>query len=129
MTLLHVLDVRESVAYDNNPEVRARLEARMRKMIEGEDCLGLPLRTEIGDGTPYRRILKYAEETSADLLVINLQSSGLLEREFLGSTAERVIRSSRIPVLSIPCATSLHFLRTSSIDSEENSETSKEKIA
>ena len=129
MTLLHVLDVNESVAFENKPEVRAQLQARMRKMIEGEDCIGLPLRTEIGDGTPYRRILKYAEETSADLLVINLQSNGKLEREFLGSTAERVIRSSSIPVLSIPCATSVHILRTSNVDTEVSSEMSKTKTA
>ena len=37
---------------------------------------------------------------------MNLQSKGLLERALLGSTAERIIRSSWIPVLSVPVLTS-----------------------
>ena len=57
------------------------------------------------EGTPYRVITKYAEEHDADLIVINLQSKGFLERAMLGATAERVIRSATVPVLSLPIST------------------------
>jgi hypothetical protein len=33
---------------------------------------------------------------------MNLHGKGLLERALLGSTAERVIRAARVPVLSLP---------------------------
>jgi hypothetical protein len=37
-----------------------------------------------------------------DLIVLNLQSKSRLERAFIGATAERIVRLSPIPVLSIP---------------------------
>ena len=37
-----------------------------------------------------------------DIIVLNLQSKGTLERALLGATAERVVRLAPIPVLSIP---------------------------
>jgi nucleotide-binding universal stress UspA family protein len=129
MTLLHVLDVKHSVSFVNDPEIRAGLQARLRQLIEREDCIGLPFRTEVGEGTPYLRILKFAEETSADLLIINQQSNDLRERALLGSTAERVIRSSRIPVLSIPSSMAVHSQRTSNVDSDTSVEASEARIA
>jgi hypothetical protein len=41
---------------------------------------------------------------AAAAIFLNLQSKGTLDRAFLGSTAERVVRLARIPVLSIPLA-------------------------
>jgi len=37
-----------------------------------------------------------------DMIVLHMQGKGILERAFLGSTAERVVRLARIPVLSVP---------------------------
>ena len=51
---------------------------------------------------PADAILKTATDKSADLIVITTGHKGLLERALLGSTTERVIRESEIPVLSIP---------------------------
>lgn len=131
LTLLHVLDTRETFAFESDPEIRANLEARLHQMIKKEDGVGLPLRVEIGHGIPYRRVLNFAEESSADLLVINLQSKALLEHEraLLGSTAERIIRCSRIPVLSIPSATAGNALRASNVDSEASLEMRETRIA
>jgi nucleotide-binding universal stress UspA family protein len=74
----------------------------LHKAIKREHGGNLGVATEVVRGIPHREILKFAEGMNADLIVINLQSKGLLERALLGSTAERVIRSARIPVLSIP---------------------------
>ena len=41
-----------------------------------------------------------------DIIVLNLHSKGVLERAFLGSTAERVVRLARVSVFSVPAATS-----------------------
>jgi nucleotide-binding universal stress UspA family protein len=62
------------------------------------------VKTRVVDGKAYERILSAAEELNVDCIVMNLQSKGLLERAFLGSTAERVVRSATIPVLSVPFA-------------------------
>jgi nucleotide-binding universal stress UspA family protein len=102
LTLLHVLDLRDTVAFNNEADLHAALMGRLHKAIGKEHCTDLRTATEVVRGVPHREILKFADKINADLIVINLQSKGLLERAVLGSTAERVIRASSKPVLSIP---------------------------
>jgi nucleotide-binding universal stress UspA family protein len=64
------------------------------------------VKTLVVEGKPYERILEVAEERNMDCIVLNLQSKSLMERAFLGATAERVVRLARIPVLSVPFSTS-----------------------
>jgi nucleotide-binding universal stress UspA family protein len=92
----------ESPVFEDEAELHAQRMGELHKAIEREHGSHLGVSTEVVRGIPHHEILKYAEVTNADLIVINLQSKGLLERALLGSTAERVIRSARIPVLSIP---------------------------
>jgi nucleotide-binding universal stress UspA family protein len=79
-------------------DARAKLDDVVSKAAERHVSIE-PILTE---GTPAQMILKTAEENDASLIVIATAHKGLLERALLGSTAERVIRKSRIPVLSIP---------------------------
>src|SRR5688572_17030749 len=99
VTMLHVLDLHGAVAFDNEADIHALLMGRMHKTVGEEHCEGLQIATEVVKGVPHREILKFADTINADLIVINLQSKGLLERALLGATAERVIRSSPTPVL------------------------------
>ena len=54
------------------------------------------------EGDPYREIIRVADDEKADIIILNLQGKTLAERALLGSTAERVIRSAHVPVMSIP---------------------------
>jgi nucleotide-binding universal stress UspA family protein len=47
-------------------------------------------------------ILKAADESNADLIVLSTSSRPGLDRALLGSTAERVVRAAHVPVLSFP---------------------------
>jgi len=60
------------------------------------------VKSVMASGTPAQVILRVAADRDADLIVINLHGKGFLDRALLGSTAERVIRMSPIPVLAIP---------------------------
>lgn len=102
LTMLHVMDMHGAVTLDSEADIHARLMGRLHKAVGKEQCHDLNISTDVAKGTPYKEILKFADKISSDLIVINLQSKGLLDRALLGSTAERVIRSSPIPVLSIP---------------------------
>jgi nucleotide-binding universal stress UspA family protein len=42
-----------------------------------------------------------------DIVILNLQGKSTVERALLGSTAERVVRLARTPVLSVPLASSV----------------------
>ena len=52
-------------------------------------------------GNPVEQILKHVQERSCDLIVMGTHGHGTLEDVMLGSTARRVIRRSKIPVLVV----------------------------
>jgi nucleotide-binding universal stress UspA family protein len=83
-------------------EARAQAAERMSRMVSLVSNGGVPISTVLADGVPYEAINSVAEKDNADLIVINLQGKGRLERALLGTTAERVIRTATVPVLSLP---------------------------
>jgi nucleotide-binding universal stress UspA family protein len=52
-------------------------------------------------GDAYKEILKFSEEKEVDLILIGSHGQSGLERVLFGSTAERVIRGARCPVMMI----------------------------
>jgi nucleotide-binding universal stress UspA family protein len=75
---------------------------RLQLSIPERWCEGVTVNPLLTEGDAYREILRVADEERTDLIVLNLQGKSLVERALLGSTAERVIRSANVPVLSIP---------------------------
>ena len=57
---------------------------------------------EVAEGFPAELILSKARELECDVIVMGTHSKGILANTFLGSTAKRVLRRSRKPVLIIP---------------------------
>ena len=55
----------------------------------------------IVSGLPYEEIIAQAEEKSADLIVIGTHGRSGLDHVLFGSTAEKVVRKSTIPVLTV----------------------------
>jgi len=66
----------------------------------GEDA-GVDVETAVLDGSPSRQIVDYAEQVDCDLIVMGTHGRGGLNRLLLGSVAERVVRCSEIPVLTL----------------------------
>ncbi len=54
------------------------------------------------EGKPAKEITREAERASANLLILGTHGRSGFERLFLGSVTEKVIRSTRVPVLTIP---------------------------
>ncbi len=52
-------------------------------------------------GVPYEEIIRYAEDNGIDLIVIASHGRKGLDRLFFGSTAEKVVRNARCPVLTV----------------------------
>lgn len=59
-------------------------------------------RTVIGEASS--SILEVAEAENADLIVMGTQGLGGIQKWLLGSTTERVLRRTKIPVLAVPLA-------------------------
>jgi nucleotide-binding universal stress UspA family protein len=84
------------------PEYIEDARAKLHDVVSKGAERNVSIEPVLTEGTPAQMILKTAEENDASLIVIATAHKGLLERALLGSTAERVIRKSKIPVLSIP---------------------------
>jgi nucleotide-binding universal stress UspA family protein len=53
------------------------------------------------EGTPSTEIVDYADEANCDLIVMGTHGRGGIDRLLLGSVAERVVRTSSVPVLTV----------------------------
>lgn len=76
----------------------ALLENTLKKVVDQ----GCPAESHLGHGTPYREIMKKAEEMKSDLVVIGTHGRTGMEHLLLGSVAEKVVRLATCPVLTIP---------------------------
>jgi nucleotide-binding universal stress UspA family protein len=119
LELVHVIDSLEtgqwgieapgSVPFDY-AAIQTMARERLQKAVEVTHIADIKTNISIVEGIPHNAIIRFADELNADLLVQNLQNKGVLERVMLGATAERVIRASHIPVLSIPVGTTASFM-------------------
>ena len=76
----------------------ALLENSLKKLLDQ----GCTAESHLGHGTPYREIIKKAEEAGSDLVVIGTHGRTGMEHLLLGSVAEKVIRLATCPVLTVP---------------------------
>lgn len=65
---------------------------------------GVSVSTRLIQGEPVPTILARAKEMAASLMVLGTHGHGGFKRLILGSTTERVVRQSPIPVLSVHLA-------------------------
>jgi nucleotide-binding universal stress UspA family protein len=64
-----------------------------------------------GGRKAYEEIVEVANAWKADLVVVGAAGAGKMDRFVLGSTAERVLRSSHSPVLVVPAGTGARLKR------------------
>jgi nucleotide-binding universal stress UspA family protein len=53
-------------------------------------------------GNPAREIVKYVEENGIDLIVMGTHSQAGMDRYLFGSVADKVTRTSTVPVVTVP---------------------------
>jgi nucleotide-binding universal stress UspA family protein len=76
-------------------------EKAIRSIEEQAGIKGVNVRKWILEGQPAKEILKLAEEQSFDLIVMGTLGRSGIEKFLLGSVADKVIRGSKIPVLTV----------------------------
>ena len=111
MTVVHVIDDGDFwfwgpafLAYLDRDKLAQQAGKKLDDLIGQEQSSGIKIEGLIVEGKPFRKIIEIAEDRGMDLIVLNLQSKGVLERALLGATAERVVRVAHTPVLCIPQA-------------------------
>ncbi|QFU82999.1 universal stress protein [Natronorubrum aibiense] len=95
--------------YDNaivDPdEVRRRQREQASEALEvvteAAAAADVAVETTIRSGVPYEEIIAYADEQDASAIVIGARGRSSFRRALLGSTVDRVVRSTTRPVLVI----------------------------
>lgn len=82
---------------------RHRVLAEFPKFLALEQPIGVPVTYHVVEAkSPHNVILREAAELSADLIVMGTHGRSGFERVLLGSVAEKVLRTSPVPVLTVP---------------------------
>ena len=114
VTVLHVLPVPSAVpALPYGPEGpgpfgfeavdRDRVHAELSRFLGTGDPVGVPVRYETAEAPSVQKeILLQTSKTSADLVVVGTHGRSGFDHLFLGSVAEKTLRTSRVPVLVVP---------------------------
>jgi nucleotide-binding universal stress UspA family protein len=112
LTLLHVIDehfVEDAVAagLGTSDEIRSRLrelaEINFTNTLEGIETANVNLEKMIVIGVPFVEILKIARDLDLPMIVMGVKGRSTPTEELLfGSTAEKVLRGTRVPVLCVP---------------------------
>ena len=112
LTLLHVIDrdfVEDAVAAgmgtsdDITARVRAQAESSFESALEGVGTDEVDIERMIVVGIPFVEILKIARDLDLPMIVMGVRGRSTPPEELLfGSTAEKVLRGARVPVLCVP---------------------------
>lgn len=110
VTVLHVVDTHlvrriEHVGLGEATECIAKLrgDAERRLAALKKDRPTLAFQTMLVEGVPFIEIVKIANDLDCDLIVMGSHATdGGLTEILFGSTAEKVLRGARRPVLCLP---------------------------
>lgn len=112
LTLLHVVDedfINQSVAagLGTSDEITARMRERadadFAGLMEGLETGEVSVERMVVIGIPFVEILKIARDLDLPMIVMGTRGRSVPPEEVLfGSTAEKVLRGSRVPVLCVP---------------------------
>lgn len=87
-------------------KVQAQIDAEARASLDGliteDDQRTLKVtKTLLASSTPARAILDYATDARADVIIVGTHGRGGLAEFFLGSVAQKIVRSAPCPVLTV----------------------------
>lgn len=71
------------------------------KLIEQHDSEAIAVSKMVTEGKPYNAILTASEEIKAEMIVMGTWGSHAIESGMIGSNVNKVVRSARIPVLTV----------------------------
>jgi nucleotide-binding universal stress UspA family protein len=104
---LHVVPDFSPALYDTASVIRGELikrvdfvkreaEARLEKLKKAKSSA---FKTLVKEGNASKTIIKVAEEEAADMIVMGRKGMSAIEKLFIGSVANQVLRNSPVPVL------------------------------
>ncbi len=111
LILMHVIDPSlVNFAVDHGWGSMVEVTTQMRRRAEQEleayrlgAKAGIQVDVIVSEGVPFLEILRKSEDFAVDAIVIGkVGTRGAIERLLFGSTAEKLLRGSRRPVIVLP---------------------------
>jgi nucleotide-binding universal stress UspA family protein len=90
---------------DQREEELAAEKVELQGMIDRLRTAGIDAHGYMKPGETVESLLEFARARDAEMIVVGTHSRNLLSRLLLGSTAEGVVRHSKIPVVVVPVKT------------------------
>ncbi len=88
---------RDRLRHDPEAEAERAVEAIEQRCNEA----GVDVSTEVRTGNPPEEVLAYSEDHDIDVIIMGTHGRSGLEHAIIGSVAERVVRRSTVPVLTV----------------------------
>lgn len=82
-------------------EYRVEMDRRLNRLGASLEGTGLSVTTRLVRGPTHESIISAADQEHADLIVMGTHARRGLQHLLLGSVAERVVRTSRVPVMTL----------------------------
>jgi nucleotide-binding universal stress UspA family protein len=84
-------------------KIQERIERFCEQELEEHEVLSLKnITARVEEGTPWKTILKVADEIEADVIVMGTRKHSSIGQLLLGSTATKTLSHSKRPVLVVP---------------------------
>jgi nucleotide-binding universal stress UspA family protein len=91
------------ISDDIKARLRERAEIDFTTLLDGIEADEVDIERMIVFGSPFVEILKIARDLDLPMIVMGVRGRSTPPEELLfGSTAEKVLRGTRIPVLCVP---------------------------
>jgi nucleotide-binding universal stress UspA family protein len=101
LRLVHVLPHPEAYGKDILAEKRETSMVQLQELVASETDLHYKLDFEVAAGEPVKQILRIAEETKADLIIMGAKARSSLAGNVPHTKAYRVVCGARCPVLTV----------------------------
>jgi nucleotide-binding universal stress UspA family protein len=88
-----------SIEQDFMDDLKAKAERNFQKLIDKYKTNGGKTRTEVVFGSVTKMIIDYANAKNMDVIVMGSHGASGIREFFVGSNAEKVVRTSPVPVL------------------------------
>lgn len=102
---LHVVDENLETRLEQLTGVGEELQTRGRHAVDRIEHMAqaheVPVTTALKDGDPATTIVRFADDTDADLVVMGTHGRSGVEHHLIGSVAERVVRQAPCPVMTV----------------------------
>jgi nucleotide-binding universal stress UspA family protein len=87
-----------SVEQDYVDDVKMKAEKNFKKLVEKHKRAGVKVKTQVVFGPVSQRIIDYVKTKNMDLIIMGSHGASGVKEFFVGSNAEKIVRTSSVPV-------------------------------